>query len=281
VEEKKEMVTIVGCRFDGAGRVYSFNPGGVVYEPGDDVIVESEHNIDMARVVFGNRQIPKSNLQKPLKSILRKATQADHTTMANYAVREKHAFRIFAQKVAEHGLPMEPVRARSTFDGKKMVLYFIAESRVDFRALVKDLIGQFRYRVELLQINARAEAQMFGGFGLCGRPFCCTGHLMDFPKISLKMAKGQNLSLNSEKISGACGRLMCCLSYEEEAYKHLRRVTPSVGEKVKTQQGRGEVVENNLMSGMLKVQLERGPALPQDYHRREVERLRDVGKKAD
>ncbi|MDR3344461.1 MAG: stage 0 sporulation protein [Oscillospiraceae bacterium] len=269
----EDKVTIVGVRFDGAGRVYSFDPQDVVYAQGDDVIVESEHNIDMAKIVFGNREVERSTLLKPLKNVIRKADAVDLETMTRYAQREKSAFRIFVQKIGEHKLPMEPVKARSTFDGKKMVFYFLAENRVDFRELVKDLAQQFRFRVELLQINARSEAQMFGGLGLCGRAFCCSSHLSEFPKITLKLAKGQNLSLNSEKISGACGRLMCCLSYEEDAYRHLRRVTPAVGEPVKTAQGRGVVTDNNMLSGIVKVALERNPAAPQPFHRREVERL--------
>ncbi|MDR1410460.1 MAG: stage 0 sporulation protein [Oscillospiraceae bacterium] len=269
----EEKVTIVGVRFDGAGRVYSFNPQGAQYAPGDDVIVESEHNIDIAKIISGNHEVDKSTLLKPLKSVIRKANAADLETMARYTQREKDAFTIFVEKVAEHNLPMEPVKTRSTFDGKKMVFYFLAENRVDFRELVKDMAQQFRFRVELLQINARSEAQMFGGMGLCGRAFCCSSYLSEFPKITLKLAKGQSLSLNSEKISGACGRLMCCLSYEEDAYRHLRRVTPAVGEFVKTAQGRGTVAESNMMSGMLKVALERNPAAPQPFHRREVERM--------
>ncbi|MDR1805737.1 MAG: stage 0 sporulation family protein [Clostridium sp.] len=268
----EENVTIVGVRFDGAGRVYSFDPRGGEYSPGDIVIVESEHNIDIARVVFGNKEVERKSLLKPLKSIIRKATQADLDTMAHYEQKEKSAFRLFTQKVEEHGLPMEPIKARSTFDGKKMVFYFLAENRVDFRELVKDLSQVFRFRVELMQINARSEAQMFGGLGLCGRPFCCSSHLSEFPKITLKLAKAQNLSLNSEKISGSCGRLMCCLSYEEEAYNHLRRVTPAVGERVRTPQGGGTVTEINMMSGMVRVALERNPAVPQPFHRRELER---------
>jgi cell fate regulator YaaT (PSP1 superfamily) len=272
-EKMEDRITIVGVRFDGMGRVYSFDPKGAVYEAGDIVIVESEHNIDSAKIVFGNREIDRSTLQKPLKSIIRKASKADLEVMEQYTQREKSSFSIFEQKVREHKLPMEPVKARSTFDGKKMVFYFLAENRVDFRELVKDLAQQFRFRVELMQINARSEAQMFGGMGLCGRPFCCSSHLSEFPKITLKLAKGQNLSLNSEKISGACGRLMCCLSYEEDAYSHLRRVTPQMGEIVRTSQGRGSVTENNMMSGIVKVALERNPAAPQPFHRREVERL--------
>ncbi|MCL2024026.1 MAG: stage 0 sporulation protein [Oscillospiraceae bacterium] len=266
-------VEIVGARFDGGGRVYSFDPNGVQCEPGDSVILESEHNIDVAKIVFGRRLVEKSSLQKPLKRIIRKVIPADMELLAKYAQSEKDAFKVFEQKVKEHGLPMTPVKARSTFDGKKMVFYFLSENRVDFRELVKDMAAHFRFRVELLQINARNEAQMFGGLGLCGRPFCCSTYMGQFPKITLKLAKGQNLSLNSEKISGACGRLMCCLSYEEDAYQHLRRVTPQPGEQVKTAQGRGTVTENNMMSGMIKVALERNPAAPQPFHRREVERL--------
>ena len=269
----QDKITIVGIRFDGAGRVYSFDPRGNTYESGDMVIVESEHNIDMAKIVFGNREVDRSTLLKPLKNVIRKASAADLEVMAQYARREKESFAIFEQKVKAHNLPMEPVKARSTFDGKKMVFYFLAENRVDFRELVKDLAQQFRFRVELMQINARSEAQMFGGMGLCGRPFCCSSHLSEFPKITLKLAKGQNLSLNSEKISGACGRLMCCLSYEEDAYRHLRKVTPQAGEIVRTAQGRGTVTENNMMSGIVKVALERNPAAPQPFHRREVERI--------
>ena len=269
----QDKITIVGVRFDGAGRVYSFDPKDSVYEPSDAVIVESEHNIDMAKIVVGNREVDKNTLLKPLKNVIRKATAEDLEIMEQYAQREKSSFEVFEKKVKAHNLPMTPVKARSTFDGKKMVFYFLAENRVDFRELVKDMAQHFRFRVELLQINARSEAQMFGGMGLCGRPFCCSGHLSEFPKITLKLAKGQNLSLNSEKISGACGRLMCCLSYEEDAYRHLRRVTPQPGEIVKTSQGRGTVTDNNMMSGMVKVALERNPSIPLPFHRRELERI--------
>ena len=226
---------------------------------------------------MGNSVVDDSEIVKPLKSVIRAATKADLERVKENAEKEKKAFSVCEEKILKHKLDMKLVNVEYTFDGGKILFYFTADGRVDFRELVKDLASVFRTRIELRQIGVRDEAKMLGGFGICGRPFCCKTFLGDFQPVSIKMAKEQGLSLNPVKISGTCGRLMCCLKYEQDAYEHLLRHTPKVGALVETREGRGTVIENNLITGILKIRLDRRPdAAPLVVDRHEVKLLKDA-----
>ena len=224
-------------------------------EAGTAVIVETSRGIESAVVAEGNKQIDDSEIVAPLKSVVRIATKEDLETIERNAQRAKEAYDICNEKIAYHGLDMSLSEVEYAFDGSKILFYFTADARVDFRELVKDLASTFKTRIELRQIGVRDEAKMLGGIGICGRPFCCSTFLNDFQSVSIKMAKDQGLSLSPVKISGTCGRLMCCLKYEEEAYKYLDKITPSLGSVVDCREGRGVVVDSNLLTGRLKVQL--------------------------
>lgn len=212
------MHTVIGVRFRPAGRVYSFDPGGQLYRPGDKVIVETARGQEFGEVVTGNHEVPEDQIPGPLKTVVRRATPKDEEQLTLNRAREEEALATCAQKVSEHGLAMSLVGAEYTFDGAKLVFYFTAENRVDFRELVRDLAATFKTRIELRQIGVRDEAKMLGGLGPCGRPICCATFLEDFQPVSIRMAKEQNLALNPTKISGLCGRLMCCLRYECRQY---------------------------------------------------------------
>ncbi len=265
------MTEIIGVRFKNAGKTYYFAPGGLKISLGDRVIVETARGVECGQVVIANRQVEDHMIVAPLKQVIRLATKKDLAQLEENRRKEKEAFRICQEKIAKHRLQMNLVEVEYTFDNNKILFYFTADGRIDFRELVKDLAGIFRTRIELRQIGVRDESKMLGGLGICGRPFCCNTFLGDFQPVSIKMAKEQGLSLNPTKISGTCGRLMCCLKYEQEAYEDLIRITPRVGAVVKTPEGNGIVIENNLLTGMLKVTLDKAPdAAPLLVHRRDV-----------
>lgn len=262
------MAEVVGIRFKEVGKVYYFDPDSMKFKKGDKAIVETARGVECGEVAMENREVPEEEIVKPLKRIIRAATEADLKVVEENREKEKKAFDICEQKIRAHKLEMKLVDVEYTFDSSKILFYFTADGRVDFRELVKDLAGVFRTRIELRQIGVRDESKMIGGFGICGRPFCCSSFLGDFQPVSIKMAKEQGLSLNPTKISGSCGRLMCCLAYEQKAYEYLNRITPQVGSEVKTPDGIGNVLEVNLISGYLKVRIERGDTIQAKYYKR-------------
>lgn len=271
------MIDSVGIRFKEGGKIYDFDADGKKFNKGDYAMVETVRGIECGLVAKANHGINEDNITKPLKKVIRVATEADMKALEENKTKEKEAFKICEQKIEAHGLEMSLVDVEYTFDRSKLLFYFTADGRVDFRELVKDLASAFKTRIELRQIGVRDESRMVGGFGICGRPFCCNTFLTDFQPVSIKMAKEQGLSLNPTKISGTCGRLMCCLKYEQETYEHLLRVTPKVGAIVDTPDGKGRVVENNLITGMLKVSLDRRPdAAPLVIHRHSVKLIKDA-----
>ncbi len=271
------MIDSVGIRFKEGGKIYDFDADGKKFNKGDYAMVETVRGIECGIVAKANHGINEDHITKPLKKVIRVATEADVKTLEENKAKEKDAFKICEQKIEAHGLEMSLVDVEYTFDRSKLLFYFTADGRVDFRELVKDLASAFKTRIELRQIGVRDESRMVGGFGICGRPFCCNTFLTDFQPVSIKMAKEQGLSLNPTKISGTCGRLMCCLKYEQDTYEHLLRVTPKVGAIVDTPDGKGKVVENNLITGMLKVCLDRRPeAAPLVIHRHSVKLLKDA-----
>ena len=247
--------TVVGINFHRAGKVYYFSPGKEIYKVGDRVIVETSRGIEIGTVKIPNREIDGSEITPPLKPIRRRATASDLERDARNREMEIDAALICKKKIKEHGLGMRLVAAEYTFDNSKLIFYFTCESRVDFRELVKDLACTFRTRIELRQIGIRDEAKMMGGLAACGRPYCCSDFLSDFVQVSIKMAKEQNFSLNSAKVSGACGRLMCCLQYEHPVYEEAIKVTPPVGCVVSTPDGEGAVIETRPLAGALRVKL--------------------------
>ncbi len=270
------MSKVVGIRFKEVGKIYYFDPLDVDFKKGDFAIVETVRGIECGEVAMENREINDEEIIKPLKPIIRLATAEDIAVVESNKKKEKDAFEICLKKIENHKLDMKLVDVEYTFDGSKVLFYFTSDGRVDFRELVKDLASVFRIRIELRQIGVRDESKMKGGLGICGRPFCCNSFLGDFQPVSIKMAKEQGLSLNPTKISGTCGRLMCCLKYEQNAYEHLLHVTPKVGAIVDTPQGKGSVVEVNLLKGMLKIRLDRYPeAAPAVYHRKDVKLIKD------
>lgn len=269
------MAEIIGVRFKSAGKVYYFDPDSMQLEKGTKVIVETARGVECGEVAMANRQVEDEGIVKPLKKVMRAATAEDLKKVEENKVREKQAFGICNEKIAKHKLEMKLVDVEFTFDNNKILFYFTADGRVDFRELVKDLASVFRTRIELRQIGVRDEAKMMGGLGICGRPFCCSTFLGEFQPVSIKMAKEQGMSLNPSKISGTCGRLMCCLKYEQEAYEELLRNTPRQGALVRTKDGKGTVVEVNLLTGMLKVAPEKDLAAAKYYNKSEVKVLRD------
>lgn len=271
------MTEVVGIRFKEVGKIYCFDPKGETLTPGQYVIVETARGVECGQVATGNEMVEEDKIVAPLKPIVRLATEDDIKKVAENRQKEKSAFTICEEKIAKHGLEMKLTDVEYTFDNSKILFYFTADGRVDFRELVKDLAAVFKTRIELRQIGVRDEAKMLGGIGICGRPFCCNAYMGEFQPVSIKMAKEQGLSLNPTKISGACGRLMCCLKYEQEAYEHLAKITPKAGALVETKDGRGIVTESNLISGVVKVRLDRNPdAAPSTYNTKQVKILRDV-----
>ena len=253
------MAEVIGVRFKQVGKVYYFDPDGITAQKGDYVIVETARGIECGEVAMENRQVSDENIVKPLKKVIRSATPEDLAQVKKNQEKQHSAFKICSEKIAQHKLDMKLVDVEYSFDNSKIMFYFTADGRVDFRDLVKDLAGVFRTRIELRQIGVRDEAKMLGGIGICGRPFCCNSFLGGFQPVSIKMAKEQGLSLNPVKISGTCGRLMCCLKYEQEAYEDLIRTSPKMDSFVDTPEGRGTVVEVDLLRQRVKVRMEDAP----------------------
>lgn len=249
----EKMVEVIGIRFKESGKTYYFEPNGNVAKSNDYAVVETSRGLEFGKVASANRQVPESELVPPLRPVVRIATPDDIKTHEQNKKKEEEAFKICQAKIASHDLEMKLVEAEYTFDSSKLTFYFTADGRIDFRELVKDLASTFKTRIELRQIGIRDETKFMGGLGICGRPFCCSTFLPDFCQVSIKMAKEQNLSLNSSKISGACGRLMCCLRFEHEAYVQEIKLTPPVGAFVKTPDGDGDVIEAHPIAGTVKV----------------------------
>ena len=261
-----EKVEVVDIQFRPGQKIYFFDPAGFVCQPGDHVIIDTARGPEYGIVTGGNHFIPGSDVVSPLRSVLRHATAQDEKILQENRAKEKKAHEICLQKIEEHGLDMQLVSAECAFDGSKILFFFTADERVDFRELVKNLASIFHTRIELRQIGVRDKAKMVGGLGICGRPFCCASFLDDFQPVSIKMAKTQNLSLNPTKISGTCGRLMCCLKYEQDAYEDLLRRTPKEESFVDTPEGRGTIIEVSLLRQKVKVRLEADPDTVQQFH---------------
>ena len=254
-----ETAEVVDIQFRAGQKVYYFDPAGHACKAGDHVIIDTARGPEYGICTAGNHKIPMKDVVAPLRCVLRHATAEDERTVARNRAEEKRAFDICMQKITEHGLDMQLVSAEYSFDGSKILFFFTADERVDFRELVKNLASVFHTRIELRQIGVRDKAKMVGGLGICGRPFCCASFLDDFQPVSIKMAKTQNLSLNPTKISGTCGRLMCCLKYEQDAYEDLLRTAPKAESFVDTPEGRGTVVEVDLLRQRVKVRMEDAP----------------------
>ena len=251
------MIKIVGVRFRKAGKIYYFDPAGMEIETGTHVIVETARGIEFGTVMIPPREMEEDCVVQPLKPVIRIATEADEITEQKNKEKEKEAFQICLEKIAKHKLEMKLVEAEYTFDNNKLLFYFTADGRIDFRELVKDLASVFRTRIELRQIGVRDETKILGGIGICGRPLCCSTYLSEFIPVSIKMAKEQNLSLNPTKISGVCGRLMCCLKNEEETYEYLNSRLPNVGDFVTTIEGlKGDVQSVSVLRQLEKVIVE-------------------------
>ncbi len=252
------MIKVIGVRFKKAGKIYYFDPSGLDIKKGNFVVVETARGIEFGECVIGIKEIPESDIVSPLKSVIRVAEEADINKHKENKVKEKDALDICLKKIEEHGLNMKLIDVEYTFDNNKVIFYFTADGRVDFRELVKDLATIFKTRIELRQIGVRDEAKMLGGLGPCGRSLCCSTFLGDFASVSIKMAKEQNLSLNPTKISGICGRLMCCLNYEQSTYEDIRKRLPKVGSIVNIGDTNGEVISNNTVKESVKVKYRRG-----------------------
>ncbi len=248
------MVNVIGVRFRSAGKVYYFDPAGYNIKQGDKVIVETARGIEYGSVVLGPRDVEEDKIIQPLKPVIRQATEEDNAVEKRNKEKEKEAFQICLEKIKKHGLEMKLIDSEYTFDNNKVLFYFTADGRIDFRELVKDLASVFKTRIELRQIGVRDETKIVGGIGICGRPLCCNTHLSEFAPVSIKMAKEQNLSLNPTKISGVCGRLMCCLKNEEDAYEELNSKLPNVGDFVTTKDNlKGEVQSVSVLKQLVKV----------------------------
>lgn len=269
------MKEIVGIRFKKGGKVYYFSPEGINFKVGESAVVDTVRGTECGEVVIANREIDDNALASPLKPIVRKADGKDLKAVARNRLREKDAFNICEEKIKLRGLDMSLVDVECTFDNSKMLFYFTAENRIDFRELVKDLAAVFRTRIELRQIGVRDEAKVVGGLGICGREICCKSYMGDFAPVSIKMAKEQSLSLNPTKISGTCGRLMCCLKNEQKAYDDLLKITPREGALVITPDKKnGKVIDVNLISGQLRVKVD-DSEVPVTYNRSEVQLVKN------
>ena len=269
------MAEVVSVRFRGNAKHYYFDPQGIQAQPGDYLIVQTAQGLEYARCAEGNHTVPDQSVVQPLRPVVRAATENDHKVAMNNRKREKEAFGICEQKIAAHGLEMKLVNVECSFEGNKIIFFFTAEGRVDFRELVKDLAGVFRARIELRQIGVRDEAKMLGGLGICGRPLCCSQFLDEFIPVSIKMAKTQNLSLNPTKISGTCGRLMCCLKYEQNAYEDAAKRMPKPESFVQTPDGPGNVKGVELLRERVKVSLDSAPESLKTYRACEIKVLRN------
>ncbi len=276
------MTKIVGVRFKPVGKVYYFDPAGFEIKKGEHVVVETARGIELGEVVIAPCTIHEDKVIKPLKSVIRVATEADVKLRAENAEKEKKAYDICLEQIKKHGLEMKLVEVEYTFDGSKVLFYFTADGRVDFRDLVKDLAAIFKIRIELRQIGVRDETKTIGSIGICGRSLCCTQFLGEFEPVSIKMAKEQGLSLNPTKISGACGRLMCCLKYEQDCYEELLKVTPREGSLVKTPDGKGVVESVNLLRGLVKVRFEEtGEKALKEFHVDDIKILKSNRKREE
>ncbi|MFO7154278.1 MAG: stage 0 sporulation family protein [Caldicoprobacter oshimai] len=267
------MQTVVGVRFKRAGKIYYFDPNDIELKPGDHVIVETARGIEYGEIVVPPKEVPEEDIVPPLKKVIRKATEEDELKVKENKEKESKAFEICLREIAKHKLPMKLVGVEYTFDNNKLIFYFTAEGRVDFRELVRDLAAIFRTRIELRQIGVRDEAKMIGGLGPCGRNMCCCTFLGDFQPVSIRMAKEQKLSLNPAKISGVCGRLMCCLKFEQDFYEDVLKRMPKVNKEVLTPDGKGIVVDINVLFEKVKVKLvqEDGTVAVKEYSPDEVE----------
>ncbi len=249
------MHNVVGVRFRNAGKVYYFDPADIILKISDNVIVETSRGLEMGRVIMESKAMDKKDLVLPLKNVLRKATHADFYQVEENSNKEQEAFEICTKKISEHKLKMKLIKVEYTFDRSKIIFYFTAEGRIDFRELVKDLASVFHTRIELRQIGVRDQAKLIGGMGSCGRPFCCSTFLEDFESVSIRMAKSQNLSLNPTKISGVCGRLMCCLRFEADTYDDDREDYPDTGKIVVTPAGEARVLWINVVKRQVRVEI--------------------------
>ena len=267
-------VPVVDIQFRPGQKVYYFDPAGLTLRAGDHVIIDTARGAEYGIVTGGNHRIPEKDVVAPLRSVLRIANAQDEKTVAENREKEQKAFAVCQEKIAEQALDMQLVSAEYAFDGSKLLFFFTADERVDFRELVKSLASVFHTRIELRQIGVRDKAKMVGGLGICGRPFCCASFLDDFQPVSIKMAKTQNLSLNPTKISGTCGRLMCCLKYEQDAYEDLIRNAPKPESFVDTPEGRGTIVEVNLLRSRVKVRLEDQPETISTFANEDIAVLR-------
>lgn len=248
------MTKVIGVRFRQAGKIYFFSPGKLEIKTQDRVIVETARGVEFGKVVTGPKEVEDDKITQPLKSVIRIANEEDYKKEEKNREKEKEAFNICLEKIRKHGLEMKLIDAEYTFDNNKVLFYFTADGRIDFRELVKDLASVFRTRIELRQIGVRDETKIRGGIGICGRPLCCHTYLSEFAPVSIKMAKEQNLSLNPTKISGVCGRLMCCLKNEQETYEYLNKQLPNIGDQVMTPEGiKGEVQSVNVLRQLVKV----------------------------
>ena len=268
------MAEVIGVRFKNMGKVYYFDPNSEKLSADDHVVVETARGVECGEVAMANRDVADDSIVQPLKKVIRKATKDDLRRVAENELKAKNAFTQCEKKIAERGLEMKLVDVEYTFDNSKILFYFTADGRVDFRELVKDLASVFRTRIELRQIGVRDEAKMLGGLGICGQPFCCCRFMGEFQPVSVKMAKEQSLSLNPTKLSGTCGRLMCCLKFESEAYQDLLKTTPKTGAYVKTAEGKGVVTDVNLLTGTLKVKIDKSDNLL-TVNKKDVEVIKD------
>ncbi|MGN0493476.1 MAG: stage 0 sporulation family protein [Acutalibacteraceae bacterium] len=264
------MTEVISVKFKEGGRAYYFDPCGLKVNVGDSVIVETQNGTEFGTVSAANREVEDDTIVKPLRKTLRLATDRDFKKLAENKRKEADAFKTCEERIAAHRLDMKLVNVEYSFDSNKIVFFFTSDGRVDFRELVKDLASRFHTRIELRQIGVRDEAKMLGGLGICGQPYCCKRFLSDFQPVSIKMAKEQGLSLNPTKISGSCGRLMCCLNYEQDAYEYLNSFTPNVGATVKTSEGLAIVTDANLITGNLFVKLIDSDTIPFKVHRDDV-----------
>ena len=264
------MTEVISVKFKDGGRAYYFDPDGITVNVGDSVIVGTQNGNEFGTVSEANHTVDDATIVKPLRKMLRKATERDFKKLEENKKKEAEAFKICEELIIYHKLDMKLVEVEYSFDANKIVFFFTSDGRVDFRELVKDLAARFHTRIELRQIGVRDEARMLGGLGICGQPYCCKRFLTDFQPVSIKMAKEQGLSLNPTKISGSCGRLMCCLKYEQDAYEYLNSLTPNVGATVKTADGLAVVTDVNLITGNLLVKLTDSDSMPFKVHRDDV-----------
>lgn len=274
------MVEVVGIRFKKVGKIYYFDGNDAKYEVGEHVIVETSRGIEYGTVAIPKKEVKQEDIVSPLKKVIRKATAEDDEQVKKNIVKQLDAFNVCNEKIKKHKLDMKLVDVEYTFDNNKVLFYFTADGRIDFRELVRDLASVFKTRIELRQIGVRDEAKMIGGLGICGRPFCCSTYLGEFEPVSIKMAKEQNLSLNPTKISGTCGRLMCCLKNEQAAYEDLIKKTPNVGSLVKTPDGKGVVSSVSILKGIVSVAIENGNEKEiKDYKTDEIKILKKAAVK--